>query len=300
MKPVTIKYLLGIDGGGTKTEFLLTDLNHNEIRRAVLGASNPIAVGIENTIQILEKGIENVCYGIEPKEISVFTGIAGSMSDDIKSAVHSFLSDFGFGASDNGSDTDNAIETALGKSEGIVVITGTGISAFSQTGNNRYRVGGWGYMIDKGGSGFNYGADALDTAFRHIDLRGGSELICKLIEERLGKPLTDSVADIYRGGAAKIASFAPVVFEAYKKGDEQAQRIIERNTKETADIIRAGSKHLTTDSILVVICGGLCRYRDILEPFTAEHLGSEFQIFYCDKPMVYGAVSLAQRGAKNA
>ena len=60
----SIKYLLGIDGGGTKTEFLLTDLNGKEIGRLFFGASNPVSTGIENTYNILNKGIKEICKGL--------------------------------------------------------------------------------------------------------------------------------------------------------------------------------------------------------------------------------------------
>ena len=60
MDKKSIKYLLGIDGGGTKTEFLLSDLNGNEIKRLFLGGSNPVNIGIENTLAVLEKGIKQI------------------------------------------------------------------------------------------------------------------------------------------------------------------------------------------------------------------------------------------------
>ncbi len=48
MKNNKIRYLLGIDGGGTKTEFVLSHINGNEIARVVLGCSNPVNIGTEN------------------------------------------------------------------------------------------------------------------------------------------------------------------------------------------------------------------------------------------------------------
>jgi thioredoxin-related protein len=67
-----IEYLLGIDGGGTKTEFLLTDRNRNAVRRIVLGGSNPVDVGMDNCQKILEEGISQICKGINLRAISAF------------------------------------------------------------------------------------------------------------------------------------------------------------------------------------------------------------------------------------
>lgn len=295
-----IKYLLGIDGGGTKTEFLLTDISGRVIKRCVLGASNPVSAGIENTKNVLIRGIAQVCKGTDRRAVSVFAGLAGGISGNNRALINGILADCGFGVYANGSDTDSALEAALGGKDGVAVIMGTGVVAFSCVGGVRHRVGGWGYLVDKGGSGFNYGADALDSAFRCLDGRGGSSLLLQLIEEKTAKPLADSVADIYSGGAAYVASFAPLVFEAYKLGDSEAERIIDRNTNEIAQIIRTGCGFLSGAEKLAVLCGGLCSQREILTPFLRKHLGSEHSFTFLNEPIINGAISLAKRGAKNA
>ena len=76
MSENNIKYLLGIDGGGTKTEFLLTDMNEKEIKRIFLGASNPVNIGLENTKALLKEGITEICDGYDFSEIAVFAGLA--------------------------------------------------------------------------------------------------------------------------------------------------------------------------------------------------------------------------------
>lgn len=287
-----IKYLLGIDGGGTKTEFLLTDLNGKEINRAILGASNPVNAGIENTKAILQNGILQVCESIDCATVSVFAGIAGGISGNNQALINEFLSKFGFGALANGSDADNALETALKGKNGVAVIMGTGIIAYSMLDGECHRIGGRGYLIDKGGSGFHFGSDALNSAFEYIDGRGGSELLLQLVEERLGKPLAESVADIYSGGAAYIASFAPAVFDAFEKGDRDAKMIIDINTAAAAKIIRTACEY--SNSKEAVICGGLCRKQNILKLFLIEHLGKEYSLIFSDEPPINGAVSLAK------
>ncbi len=291
---VRINYLLGIDAGGTKTEFLLTDLDGNEINRAFLGASNPVNVGIENTQKILEQGIAQVCSNINRREISVYAGIAGGISGNKKTHINKFLSAFGFGAFANGSDTDNALEVALKGSNGIVVIMGTGIVAFSQNNGVRHRTGGWGYLIDKGGSGFTFGADALNSALEYFDGRGGSELILQIIEKQLNKALPDCISDIYSSGATGVASFSPAVFEAFAQGDPEAERIIDRNTLEVAKIIRTCCSFVSDNNKKIVLCGGMCQNQDILKPFIQKHLGNNLHIEFLTEPMVNGAVSLAK------
>lgn len=294
MDATEISYFLGIDGGGTKTEFLLTDLECNELERIILCASNPVNLGIDNTFRILEQGIMQVCRNVNRSEISAYAGLAGGISGNNRELIKDFLSGFGFGAADNGSDTDNALEMALCGKDGAVVITGTGIVAFSQSNGIRQRIGGWGYLIDKGGSGFSFGSDALNSAFECYDGRGGSAVIMNLVQDKINKPLPECISDIYSSGAAAVASFASVVFDAYRQGDETAEKIIDRNAYEIAKLINTCCKNLTDENKKVVLCGGMCRNQDILKPFITKHLKADCIIEFSTEPMVNGAVLLAK------
>lgn len=289
------KYLLGIDGGGTKTEFLLTDSDEKEIRRVILGASNPVSAGIENTYSLLDDGIKEICKGLSFSEVSVYAGIAGAKSGDNQQLINTFLSKFGFASYNCGSDVDLALEAALKGKNGVAVIMGTGIVAYAQNGEKLHRSGGRGYMIDKGGSGYHFGSDALNSAFEFIDGRGGSETLYKLVEQMLGKAPEDSVSDIYSGGAAYVASFAPSVFEAFGLGDSKAAEIIDRNAYEAAKIINSARKSLNMCNEKIVICGGLCKQKEILYPFLMKYIEGDFTLEFLDEPMVNGAISLAGR-----
>ena len=290
-----IKYLLGIDGGGTKTEFLLTDSVGKEIRRITLGGSNPVNIGIENTCAVLNEGIIKICEGFDIGKTSVFTGVAGGKTGENQQLISNFLSPFGFASSDCGSDIDLALEVALKGENGVAVIMGTGIVAYARSGGKLHRTGGRGYMIDKGGSGFHLGSDALNSAFEFIDGRGGSKTILKLIENKLGKKLEDSVAEIYSGGAEYIASFAPLVFEAFNLGDSTASEIIDRNAYEAAKIINGARILFEKSDGKIVACGGLCKQKEILYPFLMNYLEGEALLTFLDEPMVNGAISIAAR-----
>lgn len=290
-----IKLLLAIDGGGTKTDFLLTDINGNEIKRIILGPSNPVVTGMNNTEKCLADGINQVCETVDKSTVSVFAGIAGGSIGNNKEIINSYLSSFGFGKVSNGSDTNSALEVSLGGEEGVAVIIGTGIVAFADDGKSRHKIGGWGYLIDKGGSGFHFGSDALESALRHIDGRNGSKIILQMVEEKLKKPLTESIPEIYRQGNSYIASFAPVVFDAYEKGDKEAEKILMKNTKEIAELINTGYGFLNNKKGRVVLCGGLCKKKEFLKKFISYHLKDEIEIEFCGKDIVYGALSLAEK-----
>lgn len=292
-----ISYYLGIDGGGTKTEFLLTALDGKTINRVILGASNPVDIGIENTKRVLLEGIGQVCSGMDLREISVYAGLAGGITGNNQQTIGDFLKDMSFGAVASGSDVDTALQVCLHGKDGISLIMGTGIVAFAQQGGKRHRIAGWGYLLDKGGSGYNLGADALDSALRYTDGRGGSALLLGMIEARLQKPLPESISAIYASGKTGISSFAPLVFDAFKQGDGEAERILNRNVQEVCQILAAGCAHFDTLP-KVAICGGLVRQADILSPIFAEHLKNGVQPEFVTEPIVNGAIALAKCNAQ--
>lgn len=288
-----LRYLLGIDGGGTKTELLLTDLSGNEVDRLILGASNPVDIGMEATRQVLREGIRQLCSSIDLREVSVYAGLAGGITGNNQETVRLFLKSLGFGAVASGSDVDTALQVCLQSGDGICLIMGTGVVAFAKRAESRHRIAGWGYLLDKGGSGYNLGADALDSALRHIDGRGGSPLLLRLIEQKLQKPLPDAISQIYKSGKTGISSYAPLVFEALEQGDPEAERILARNVQEVSRIIAAGCTYLEPCP-KVAICGGLAQEANVLRPFFEAALESEVRLEFVTEPIVNGAIQLAR------
>ncbi|MDO5577557.1 MAG: hypothetical protein Q4F84_10805, partial [Fibrobacter sp.] len=76
------KLYLGIDGGGTKTDFLLCDSDLREIARVTKSGCNPNDIGIDKCLEILCDGISNVMQGNEDNEISLFAGLSGGATGD--------------------------------------------------------------------------------------------------------------------------------------------------------------------------------------------------------------------------
>ncbi len=290
-----IKYLLAIDGGGTNTEFILTDLNKKEIASLSLGSSNAADVGMENAQRVLENGIRQVCRGINLREVSVFAGLSGSTAGDNKEKIREFLSKFNFGLCDNDSDTESILELALQGGDGVAVIMGVDISAFAQKDGKRHRIGGWGTPVDRLGSGYSISLDAIYSALKYIDGREGSAVLKELIEKKLGRGLEKAVSDILSGGKAYIALLAPLVFEAYDMGDKYAIDIIDKNIKEVAEMITVGLENISAPNSKVVFLGSLGKRKDILMPVFRKHIGEDVNITFNNRLSADGALMLADK-----
>ena len=73
-------YVLGIDGGGTKTVALAADLRGNVLGRGMSGASNYQAVGLDRAVAALKDASENavVAAGMTTRKFKVVClGLAG-------------------------------------------------------------------------------------------------------------------------------------------------------------------------------------------------------------------------------
>ena len=147
-KSTQVRYCLGIDGGGTKTALLLTDISGAVIRHTTAAACNPMDVGFASAETILREAIDRICEDIPKSEISMFAGIAGGGASAPRGQLHDFFTDFGFGVFDNDSDNINILEAGLSNRDGISVIMGTGICVQAKYENTLHRVGGWGYFVD--------------------------------------------------------------------------------------------------------------------------------------------------------
>lgn len=292
----TAKYYLGIDGGGTKTRFALVTANGGSVRTVTLGASNPIDLGIRGCLGVLSAGIEQVCGNIPYAEISVFAGISGGVSGDSKAQIGEFLAEYGFAKYDNGSDSENIMAAGLKERDGVVVIMGTGSCAFVKKGNGSIRIGGMGYLFDFGGSGYDVGAQGIAAALGAEDGTGRATKIRDGILKRTGKAtVLESLGEFYAGGKREIASYAPLVFEAYDDGDEQAKEILQANMKRVAVLIHASGKHFTEKEVEVQFVGGLTKRFEILRPYIEAELArlgdkKHYRFGILEKDVVIGAL----------
>jgi hypothetical protein len=139
---------------------------------------------------------------------------------------------------------------------------------FLRRGDELIRIGGWGYLLDSGGGGYDIGRDALEAVLRAHDGRGEATALTEKITARLGGEAHTKITDIYREGKPYIASCAPDVFEAAREGDPVATAILRRNARKLAEYIEAAWGHLTDQGqphTLPIVMGGGISQRALAE-----------------------------------
>lgn len=293
------EYYLGIDGGGTKTEFALADRNGNVISSLVIRGCNPNDVGIMETLRILTEGIFYVTNKgeIPFEKISVFAGLAGCSSAENMPKIKEYLEKFGFAKYDNHNDAQNAVAAGLEDADGISVILGTGSIVYAKCGKELHRIGGYGFLFGDAGSGFAIGRDAILSALRYEDGTGEySELYEKVKELCGGETVLSKIDVFYENGKKEIAKYAPTVFDAYVKGDKIAKEIIYENLLEIANMIYCAGRKICDAKIKVSLMGGLTARSDVIIPLLKSMLKNDFKTYdisACNKRPVIGALYLA-------
>lgn len=251
--------LAGIDGGGTHTRLELRDENNRLIERKTFGPFNLNSIG-SNAFLALLKEVFAAC-GNMADFASLCVGAAGVSNPEVKRLLEKALKENGFqGKWKLCGDQEIALRGAM-DTPGLAVIAGTGSICFGCNGSGQTaRCGGFGHLIDDGGSGYALGRDALMETVRSFDGRGGSEQIREMVLSELGISTTDElVRFVYAPGRDKsaIARLSRVVTAAAEAGDDRADAILRREAEELADLVRAVQSRLGLENCPIALLGGL-------------------------------------------
>ena len=270
------RFMIGVDGGGTKSEFALFTSSGRVIKTFKLPGTNASTIGVAEAVKILCKGIE-LCLEAQPEISAVFIGNAGNKLQDIKSILAEKYPSINFAID---SDAVNAFCCAEGDA---ALICGTGSIMLRREGDGFRTIGGWGYMLGDPGSGFNFGREALRLGAGYEDGIHSDPMFYSLIKEKTG---CDSVIRLDRKVPASIATLASVIFDAMAAGDELAEQVIHNEMKQLAAIVSA----TLPDGGRVVAVGGMMEhYRDALMPVLRQYVDERIEFVFPKLPPIYGA-----------
>ena len=291
--------LIGIDAGGTKNELVLCEKDGRVVNRLTAPGSNAADLGPENAAMRIASQVRALVDGHTETVDALFAGLSGGGAPAISGEVRAVLTrELPFVKSiSNGSDALNGLYAGVGAGDGMVVIAGTGTSAFVRCGGVLTQVGGWGSLVDDAGSGYSIGRAVLNAAFRERDGRGESTRLTELVERQLGFNVLGAVPMIYRGGKRTVASFAPLAFEAADMGDRQALAIVDNACRELRLLISTCASHLKNAPYLASLLGSLWKAPRLLEG-VRDLLSPDYRLLRPDLPPVFGAAVAAAELAR--
>lgn len=288
---------LGVDCGGSKCDLLLAGSEGEELRRISSEGVNAATIGPEQAAACIAEAVLALLGGM-PMPDAAYFGVAGAGSGDNAERIEKALSKALPGVLLKvESDGRCIIEAAEVDGPCIAVIMGTGSAAFAFDGERLHRFGGWGWLFDGAGSGFDLGRDAISLRLAFEDGMAENSALVEAVGRRLGRPAFGCIRELQQGDRSAIAAFAPLVFEAVDAGDSQARVILEKSLAHTAMLVRAAGRAFPKSAEgPLVLGGGLCARRDIVGPMLKKLLSPESpEMIFPRKAPVWGAVRAAEK-----
>jgi len=262
--------LLGIDGGGTKTECRLArcaggsaETEAEKIGTGRAGPSNPRAVGMDAACAALDEAIDSAFHeaGLERTSVGACViGLAGAGRVEVRQAVAEWavrrqlaeiidiVPDFELPL---GALSRTAPESGRPGEIGVALISGTGSVAFGRgPSGETARAGGWGNLLGDAGSAYAIGRDAIEAACRAEDGCSCTTSLTQSLPRHFGVASIRDVADrIYASPDPRsaIAGAARIVFAESERGDEPSRKAIESARDALAGLVRALARKLALD-----------------------------------------------------
>lgn len=224
-----MKRALGVEGGGTKTEWLYVDDSGSPSCSGTLPAANLRLIGDEALERILRILPSN------PTHVGLF--LAGCATEDDRQRLASHAARVWPEAkSVVGSDRESGFAAAFGANDGVAVIAGTGSAITGRRDGRVEKAGGWGQLLGDIGSGYYLAVQALRHVLWAYDLNRrvttpGARLLSALGLNRL----EDLVRWAGEADKLSVAQLAPVVFETAEEGDAEMAFILDQGAAALAD-----------------------------------------------------------------
>ena len=241
-------FKIGVDGGGTKTEYILVDATGTVVGRHLAPGCNPSQAGPDKARVVLLEGLQALCAQLPAVRVqATMLFMAGSplFWKEVAGALA------GYGTVSTGPDSLPVLELATGGRPGIILHAGTGSFVAARTPDDSvHYAGGLGWKLGDAGSGFDLGRRAIAHALLELqavatwsrsDPAAGASSAAESPQLHNFSPLAEALqahtglkdyASNSRffytdtGANAAIAGFAPKVLELAEHDCGAAQQVV--------------------------------------------------------------------------
>jgi N-acetylglucosamine kinase-like BadF-type ATPase len=275
-------FSIGIDGGGSTLRCGIYGENLKCVHLLELSeTANPSVIGFSQAEELLKSTLNKT---LDEAEISssnvryVGGGMAGASQnlDWFRAILTQSLPHAQITVAP---DYEIALIGAHGKRFGILVLSGTGsVACGIDASGESVHSGGWGYLLDDGGSGYWLGLEMLRSATRVAD--GCSEKT-GLYQQTFGH-LKISAPDeliswLYNPETKnrEISQMAPLLLECAVAGDLEALRIVEDGAEQLYQLYVSVVKRLDFTGTPVMFAGGLLSSDTLLRRLLMQKIGLE-------------------------
>jgi len=316
-----MSFILGLDGGGTKTSVMILDTGTGEIIESVSGSSNYLSAGIEvakqNIIKPVLGAIEKINESKFPGKVFFESSCFGFAGCDLESDVNIYRKIIFNSGLSNFLDPNKTIicnDSRIGLAAGseyknrLMLICGTGSNCYGinesgqEAGSN-----GWDYILGDEGSGYSIAIKALRAIMRAFDGRGDKTLLSNVVLEYLGfSSELELVHWAYKNIISKndIAAINSLVCVAANAGDQMSKKILKEECDEAILTVSTVIKKLELENSCfdLVLVGGVFNCKKYFKEILINSLENKFKkinIKSLVKKPAEGAITLALNNLNN-
>lgn len=272
-----MKYMIGIDAGGTHSTAIAYDENGKELGRAESGPgqiNNDYDLGIKNiaaAVNELRDKIDGDC-------IKVLAGIAGlsvvGNAPEVAATVSSLVGNIPTRAI---TDSLLALYNGLEGADGALVIAGTGSVVNGRQDGSLISVGGYGSLLGDEGSGYAITKAALQAALLKWDKREKSSLIDLFVKIWDLDSMNDAAAKFYGMTSPEVASNAVEIAKLADNGDEEARDIIQQQAHLLArDILMCLDRYEDPKPMRVALTGSVLSNNAMIRSFMEDEVKEKY------------------------
>lgn len=261
------KYYIGIDGGGTKTQFIMANKQGEIVADIVKKQAHYLMIGFDGLEKVIQEGVQECLDQVSCSMQDIaFCAVCICGYGDVKKhdllieqAIDHALAEIPHQVY---SDTLNAHQGSLAGKRGIHVIAGTGSIAFGIDKNgNCARSGGWNHLFGGDeGSAYWLACKMLLAFTRQSDNRDQKTALYYDLKEKYhfqedGELIDYTVVDLNFDRSA-IANMAKDLYALAQKKDPAALKIYQEAAKEIFEMIHAIATTLQFDKPIPISYSG--------------------------------------------
>ena len=262
---MNVNYLLGVDGGGTKTDYILCTKEGRFIDHLRVGSrSHEFLPG--GFLEVEDKLLNDLrcllkSHNIQPIEVSAAFGLAGIDIPCQLEKINSILGKMGFGKYIVNNDSLLGIKAGCPSGTGICSINGTGTvaSGINQKGDF-LQVGGIGSITGDEAGGIFLASRAIRVVYDYYFRLGSNtklvNRVMKIMEFTQPTDLLSIISQRFNNNRESDKALVSALFEVAAEQDEVALNIIKNSANELAKSVAGCIRNLKFINIPEVVLAG--------------------------------------------
>jgi N-acetylglucosamine kinase-like BadF-type ATPase len=295
-------YVIGMDGGGTKTDVLILDTDYcvsDSFTGGTVNYNGESGTKVDANLAAIFLALRKKGFRQEDCA-AICIGAAGISNPAVPKQLRENISRAGFACPVRiAGDHEAAFAGALEKPYGIILIAGTGSVCYGTDREGRScRTGGYGHLIDDAGSGYAIARDILSCVVQAYDKRSEPTVLTELVFEYLKlDTMNDLISYVYHPDRNKkeIAALSVLIEAACDRGDRRAMQLLEKNAGDLAALASPVIEQVGEDTELAVTGSVLLGNKDIYREFKSrlEIRSPRVRVMKPRNTAAYGAALLA-------